>query len=334
MYTDIMKKILILGCNSFSGSSFIDILPKNQYKIYGISRSNIKNNFNRFYKNSKKINFIKIDISKNLEKILDYIKKIKPNFIVNFISESMVAESWRYPLDWYYLNSYILPAFYHKISDLKFINKVIHFSTPEVYGSTKKNIFENKNFQPNSPYGISRVTADQVCDVLYKYKKFPVIITRASNVYGEYQKLYRIVPKTILAIINKKKIPLDGGGKSKRNFIHIDDVSLALLKIINKGKTGETYHISSHEIISIKELVKKISEKFDKKINDVCKITKERLGKDHVYYLNSKKLKKLGWSSSINLDTGIERTIKWLKMNIKHLNKEKNYYEHKSKSFK
>lgn len=253
---------------------------------------------------------------------------------MNFISESMVAQSWKYPSDWYYLNSYILPAFYHKISDYKFINKVIHFSTPEVYGSTKKNVFENKNFQPNTPYGISRVTADQVCDVLFKYKQFPVITTRASNVYGEYQRLYRIIPKTILGILNKVKIPLDGGGKSMRNFIHVDDVSFALLKLIKKGKVGETYHISSDEIISIKELVKKISKKFDKNIYDVCKISKERLGKDHIYYLNSKKLKRIGWSPSINLDTGIDRTIEWVKKNTKKLNKEKNFYDHKPKTFK
>ena len=329
-----MKKILILGCNSFSGSSFIDILPKKQFKIYGISRSNISNKFNRFHNNCRKIKFTKIDLSKNLNDILNYIKKIKPNFIVNFISESMVAESWKYPSDWYYLNSYILPTFYHQISDYKFINKVIHFSTPEVYGSTKKNMFESINFQPNTPYGISRVTADQVCNVLYKYKKFPVIITRASNVYGEYQRLYRIIPKTILGIMNKEKIPLDGNGKSVRNFIHIDDVSFALLKLIKKGKIGETYHISSDEIISIKELVKKISKKFNKNIHDVCKISKERIGKDHIYYLNAKKLNKLGWSASVSLNTGIDRTIEWIKKNLKDLNKEKKYYEHKTQSFK
>ena len=52
----------------------------------------------------------------------------------------MVAESWIFPKDWYYLNSYILPSFYHEISNYKFIEKVIHFSTPEVYGSNKKKL--------------------------------------------------------------------------------------------------------------------------------------------------------------------------------------------------
>jgi dTDP-glucose 4,6-dehydratase len=329
MYTYLVKKILVLGCNSFSGSSFISMLSEKQFKIYGVSRSNINNKFNRFYKNKKKISFKKIDISKDLEKIIKYINKIKPTYIINFISESMVGESWKYPEDWYYLNSYILPTFYHKISDYKFIKKVIHFSTPEVYGSTKKNILENFNFQPSTPYGVSRVTADQTCQILFKHKKFPVIITRASNVYGEYQKLYRIIPKTIFAILNNKKIPLDGGGKSIRNFIHIDDVSKALIKIIHKGTVGQTYHISSSEFISIRTLIEKISKKWNKKLNDVCIISKERLGKDHTYYLSSKKLKKIGWFSTISLDMGINRVTQWINENFQTLKKEKIYYEHK-----
>jgi UDP-glucose 4-epimerase len=84
----------------------------------------------------------------------------------------MVAESWIFPKDWYYLNSYILPSFYHEISDYKFIEKVIHFSTPEVYGSTKKKIKETNLFNPSTPYGVSRVTADQTCNTLFKSKDF------------------------------------------------------------------------------------------------------------------------------------------------------------------
>ena len=116
--------------------------------------------------NGKKVSSKKIDISKDLKKILSIIKKIKPNYLINFISESMVAESWIFPKDWYYLNSYILPSFYHEISNYKFIEKVIHFSTPEIYGSNKKKIKETNLFNPSTPYGVSRVTADQACNIL------------------------------------------------------------------------------------------------------------------------------------------------------------------------
>ena len=324
-----MKKILVLGSNSFSGSSFVDFLPTKKYKIYCFSRSSHKNEFNRYYLNGKKVSSKKIDISKDLKKILSLIKKIKPNYLINFISESMVAESWIFPRDWYYLNSYILPSFYHEISNYKFIKKVIHFSTPEVYGSTKNKIKETNLFNPSTPYGVSRVTADQVCNTLFKSKKFPVIITRASNVYGEYQKLYRIIPKTIVSIINKKKIPLHGGGKSARNFIHIDDVSNALLIILEKGIPGETYHIASNKMISIKNIVNLISKKLDTNLKNSSKNSKDRAGKDQLYFLNSSKLRNLGWKPHIDLNKGIDRVIRWIKINKKRLTKQKLYYEHK-----
>ena len=324
-----MKKILVLGSNSFSGSSFVDFLPTKKYKIYCFSRSSHKNEFNRYYLNGKKVSSKKIDISKDLKKILSLIKKIKPNYLINFISESMVAESWIFPKDWYYLNSYILPSFYHEISNYKFIKKVIHFSTPEVYGSTKNKIKETNLFNPSTPYGVSRVTADQVCNTLFKSKKFPVIITRASNVYGEYQKLYRIIPKTIVSIINKKKIPLHGGGKSVRNFIHIDDVSNALLIILEKGIPGETYHIASNKMISIKNIVNLISKKLDTNLENSSKNSKDRAGKDQLYFLNSSKLRNLGWKPHIDLNKGIDRVIRWIKINKKRLTKQKLYYEHK-----
>ncbi len=324
-----MKKILVIGCNSFSGSSLIDYLPTKKFEIYGISRKSYKNKFNRFFKNSKKIKFKNFNFSNEMPKILKYINKIKPHYIVNYVSESMVAESWLYPEDWYKLNSYILPTFYHKISNFKFIKKVIHFSTPEVYGSTKKNAKETSLFSPSTPYGISRVTADQACNLLYSYKKFPVITTRASNVYGEYQKLYRIIPKTIFSILNNNKIFLHGGGKSKRNFIHIDDVSNAIILLLQKGKVGNTYHISSSPMISIKDLVELIGEKFNKNINQISKISLDRLGKDKIYSLNSNKLRKLGWRPKISLDQGLNKVISWIKKEKNSLIKEKIIYEHK-----
>ena len=326
-----MKKILVIGCNSFSGSSFIDYLDKNKFEIYGISRYSYKSKFNRFYDNSKKIKFKQLNIIKDLEKICTYINKIKPHYIINFTSESMVAESWLFPEDWYRLNSYILPAFYHKISKFRFIKKFIHFSTPEVYGSTKGVVSENNYFKPSTPYGVSRVTADQVCQLLFKFKKFPVIITRASNVYGEYQRLYRIIPKTIFSISKNKKINLHGGGKSKRNFIHIDDVSKALLILFKKGVVGETYHISSKKIISIKDLVKLVGSKFNKELSHITKISRDRVGKDDLYNLNSNKLKKLGWKPEISLDKGINRVAEWVSKKSSILKKEKAFYEHKKK---
>ena len=150
---------------------------------------------------------------------------------------------------------------------------------------------ENNNYNPTTPYAVSRVTADQYLKILNDVDKIDSCSIRASNVYGEYQRLYRIIPKTIYSILKKKKLNLDGGGMSERNFIHIDDVSNATYKIMTKGKKGEIYHISSNEIISIKKLVKLICKKMNYDFDKLVNIVPERLGKDKSYSLANKKKK-------------------------------------------
>ena len=166
---------------------------------------------------------------------------------------------------------------------------------------------------------------------IYKQFKFPVIFTRASNVYGPSQRLYRIIPAAIRSATKNDKLNLDGGGKSERNFIFVQDVVEATFKILMKGKIGNIYHISSNEIISIKNLVRKIYKiNNNKNFNKNIKYSKDRVGKDKIYYLNSLKLKKdLNWIPKINLETGIKKTIDWFKKNEKKFKKKDLEYKHK-----
>ena len=81
--------------------------------------------------------------------------------------------------------------------------------------------------------------------------RLPIIFTRAANVYGAYQQLYRIIPKTIMMFKLKKKMEIHGKGNSIRSFVHINDVCKAILLILEKGKLEKrTYHISNNQKIS------------------------------------------------------------------------------------
>jgi dTDP-glucose 4,6-dehydratase len=326
-----IKKIIIIGSNSFSAGSLIQFLLKKNYKIYGISRSRMsKKTFLRFNKKDKNFIFKKFDLNKNHNEIINFIKKIKPHYIINYASQSMVGQSWDKASDWFYTNSFSTLKLYDSISKLKEKIKLIHVSTPEVYGNLKSITTENQSYNPTTPYAVSRVTADQFLKILFDRKKIQYCSIRASNVYGEHQRLYRIIPKTIISILKKEKLKLDGGGFSKRNFIHIDDVSEATYKIIKSGKNGEIYHISSDEIISIRNLVKFICLKMKYNFSKLVKIRPERPGKDKFYILSNKKLKKdLKWNSKITLDEGINRCIDWIKKDLKLFSKSDENYIHK-----
>jgi dTDP-glucose 4,6-dehydratase len=326
-----ITKVLIIGSNSFSAGSLINLLISKNFKVFAISRSILNpKKFTAFKTSGKNFSFKKMDINKDYKKISSYINKIKPKYILNYASQSMVGESWDNPIDWYQTNSLSMVKLYYAISKVKFNCRLIHISTPEVYGNLSKITFENNEYNPTTPYAASRVTADHFLSLLFSQKKINYSSVRSSNVYGEHQRLYRIVPKTIFFILKKKKLNLHGGGTSKRNFIHIDDVSLATLKVMISGKNGECYHISGNNMISIRNLVKKICEKMNYNFNKLVKFSNERKGKDKTYSLSSKKIRtKLKWKQKITLDKGLDRCIGWIKTNLKDFSDKDLEYTHK-----
>ena len=328
------KTFLIIGSNSFSGSHFVNFLLSKGHKTIGVSRSKEINKIFLPYKENKNLHlfkFYKINLNKDkdVKNLLRIIKKNKIKYIVNFAAQAMVAESWIYPLDYYKTNVLSLVNFTKKLLSLK-IETFLHVSTPEVYGNISGLTKENKIYNPSTPYAISRASLDMHLMALFKNYNFPVIFTRAANVYGPGQQLFRIIPKSILSAILKKKIFLHGGGKSSRSFIYITDVAEATYGICLKSKKGKIYHISSEKLISINNLVKKIFKynKIDHK--KFIFITKERPGKDKTYKLSSLLLKKnFKWKPKISLDFGIEKTQDWIVKNINIIKKMSLKYEHK-----
>ena len=143
--------------------------------------------------------------------------------------------------------------------------------------------------------------------------EFPVVFTRAANVYGPGQQLYRIVPRTIVpAAMGGQKLRLDGGGTSERSFIHVMDVADATYRIACNGKNGDAYHISTDRIVSIHNLVGMICAQLGVDLNAVVEVVGERLGKDAAYRLDSSKLRgELGWSDAVSLESGIAETATW-----------------------
>ncbi len=329
-----MKKILIIGSNSFAGSDFIDFLLNKNFKVFGISRNkenDIQHLKYKKNKNIRKFKFYKINLNnkQDITKLIKIIKKNKVDLIVNFAAQGMVAESWISPQDWYQTNVVSNSILIRELSKLK-IKKYINFSTPEVYGNTPSLIKENFIFFPTTPYAISRSAQDLNLLAFYKTYNFPVVFTRAANIYGPYQQSYRIIPKIIISILTNKKIPIHGKGDTLRSFIYMNDVSRALYKILlDKNNIGETFHISSKKFINILQLVKLINKLMSvKKKNSY--FTKERDGKDLKYTLNSKKIRNTYlWSEKTNLKQGIINTIKWVKENLNYFEKASLKYTHK-----
>ena len=326
-----MKELIfIIGSNSFSGSSFIDYLLSKGHIVVGVSRQKEKKVLAKYNENKLKKNFTfkQIDINKNHKKLIKIINHYKPKIIINYSALGMVNESWENPDHWFKTNIVSFSKIIKEISSYKFIKKFINFSTPEVYGDTLKIVDENNNFNPSTPYAISRAAADIYLKKISNLKGFPSIITRTSNVYGPHQDLHRVIPRTIINLMSEKRIELDGQGEMIRSFIHIEDVNKALYKILYKGKIGETYHISTDEFVTIKKLCFQIAKILKLKNYKVIN-RKERLGKDKRYKLGIKKIKKLNWRYQISIKDGLKDTVQWYIENFNILKKKNINYIHK-----
>ena len=144
---------------------------------------------------------------------------------------------------------------------------------------------------------MSKAACEMSLRTFHRAYGFPVVFTRAANVYGPGQR-NRIIP---LALQHRKAgtpLKLQGGGASRRSFVHVHDVAAATRLVAVDGKPGEAYHISTPVLHSIREVVRIVG----------CDTVEApaRMAQDYVYALRTDKLRALGWTDTVSLEKGIE----------------------------
>jgi dTDP-glucose 4,6-dehydratase len=326
-------KFLVLGSNSFSGASFVRLLLDRGDAVLGLSRSAEPHVAFLPYRWSERKNdfhFFQLDLNRDLDEIDRLIQQERPEYIVNFAAQSMVAESWENPDHWFMTNVVSAVRLHERLRRLEFLRKYVHVTTPEVYGSTSGSVGEDARFNPSTPYAVSRAAADMSLRTYFAAYRFPVVFTRAANVFGPGQQLYRIVPRTVLFVKLGRRLPLHGGGRSQRSFIDIRDVCDATYRVARDGRPGDTYHISTPRQVSIRQLVEMICDRLGARFDDSVEIVGERLGKDAAYQLDSRKIRReLGWTDRVSLEKGIDDTIQWVDRFFEDLKKQPMQYVHK-----
>ncbi len=328
------KKVIVIGSNSFSGIDFIDLLLETkEYDVIGISRSKEKPPFFLTFKkqSSENYRFFQMDINQDLSPLEKLIEKERPDYVVNFAALVEVGPSWTKPEDWFMTNAVAVTKLGKLLTQFSFIKKFVHISTPEVYGSCENKITETAGLNPSTPYAASKAAGDLSLFTFFKNYGLPMCMVRSTNVYGRGQSLFKIVPRVALYIKMGKKIPLDGGGKAVKSYIHIRDISKGELAIMLNGKPGEIYHLSPDgEGIAICDLIHLICDKMRVRFQDVVEIVGERLGQDKAYIIDSTKAREaFGWKPTISLEDGIGDTIEWVDENFREMTKEPLDYQHK-----
>lgn len=328
------QKWLVIGSNSFSGAHFVAELLENGCNVLGMSRSEMPDKVFLPFKNCENLKgqfeFARVDLNLNTQLLKKLLNEYQPEYVVNFAAQGMVAQSWDNPAHWYETNLVSMVKLHDLLRELKCMRRYIHISTPEVYGHCEGVVNEDRDHNPSTPYAVSRAACEMSLRIYKEAHQFPVIFTRAANVYGPGQQLYRIIPRTMLAARTGVKLRLHGGGISTRSFVHIQDVVRGTMQAALYGTVGEAYHFSTPQVISIRSLVEKICNLADVEYGQVVSDARERLGKDQSYHLSCDKARtQLGWEPNTSLEDGLCDTMRWVDRNLALFKSMSWEYDHK-----
>lgn len=323
---------MVIGSNCFTGSHIVDaILESPDSKVIGVSRSAEYKDFFLPYKRhgSERFAFRQVNIVREFDILCNLIKEQEPEIIINVAALSEVVLSNHQPIEYFETNTMGTVKLGNFLRKCPFLERYIHISSAEVFGSCSNPVTEDHRFDPSTPYAVSKAAADMYLATISNNFAFPATLIRSTNVYGRYQQLYKIIPRTVIYLKLGKPIRLHGGGKAVKSFIHVRDVVRGLLLSLERGGPG-TYHFTVPSELTIADIVQMICEAMNRDFNTAAQIEDERLGQDTRYWLDCSKTKRdLGWEPQIRFDQGIFEVIDWVESNWTAVQQETLEYVHK-----
>jgi len=310
------RKVLVIGSNSFSGGDFIDLLLEDgSYSVVGVSRSPEKSPlFLRYQRHAKPdFKFYQMDLNRQMSEIPALLDSFKPEYVVNFAAQSEVAPSWENPGHWFQTNAVAVTQLAHALKNYRGLKRYVHISSPEVYGTCEGIVREDAPLNPSTPYAASKAAGDLSLFTYVKNFQFPLVMIRATNVYGAHQQLFKIIPRSVINMRSGKKIQLHGGGVAVKSYIHIRDVSRGELAAMVNGRPGTIYHFSPDQGVMVKDVVRLICKRLGRSFEESTVAVTERLGQDKAYVIDSARARsEFGWRPQISLEDGISDVIQWI----------------------
>ncbi len=336
--------ILVTGGCGFIGSNFINHLYDELLKKHHIQSplENMKPNFHIYnidalyycastenirkdVQNSGSYTFIKGNIT-SYDLIAHILDQYKIDTIIHFAAQSHVDNSFENSLQYTQDNILgthtLLETTRKYIQNGNIFKRFIHISTDEVYGESMIDDEEDKKNEqsilcPTNPYAATKAGAELLAKAYYFSYKMPIIITRSNNVYGPNQYHEKLIPRFIKLLKEGEKVTIQGNGDNIRSFLHVYDVSHAIITVLEKGIIGEIYNIGGDDedeytVLQVAHLlIKMIKNSKDNayEVGDYITYVPDRPFNDKRYYISNDKVKALGWSKSITFEDGLLKLV-------------------------
>lgn len=250
------------------------------------------------------------------QKALTPIFLKKPSVVFHLAGEALVEKGHESPYETYLTN--ILGTLnVLELSRIYEVPRIIIASSVQVYGSGTPPFHENNTPLPSRPYETSKTITDLLAQSYADSFKLPVIIPRFVNIYGPGDiNFTRLIPKTLQFIIRGKPVPM-WGGKSKREYLFVNDAVEAYLMLAalphDKLEKNRIFNFGAGPPVTVESLIYRIGELSGLPLK-VEKIKNARSGELLDQYVSWDKARRvLGWKPKFSLDEGLRQTIAWYK---------------------
>lgn len=323
-------KILVTGGAGFIGSAVVRLAIARKYKIINLDALTYAACLHNVSEVAEDPNYTFEHADIRDREALDRIFAMhSPDIVMHLAAESHVDRSIDGPGD--FIETNIVGTYNMLEASRNFwVNKgkpegfrFHHISTDEVYGSlpaAKSYQFtEDTPYDPRSPYSASKAGSDHLVRAWHKTYGLPAVLSNCSNNYGPFHFPEKLIPVVILNALAEKELPIYGDGSNVRDWLYVEDHAQALLLVATEGVPGRSYNIGGENECTNLELVETICAILDRlrprengTYASLITFVTDRPGHDARYSIDPSRIRdELGWSPSVTLKTGLERTVRW-----------------------
>lgn len=322
LHSNQKKRILLTGAAGFIGSNFLKYLY-NKYPDYHfmvldcLTYAGNPNNIPNEIKNSDRYEFWYGSVT-NTE--LVGLLMAKADWVVHFAAETHVARSIFDNTKFFETDVLGTQTLMNALMRHKQVEKFIHISTSEVYGSAidHEAMNEHHELNPTSPYAGAKAGADRLVYSYWTAYDIPATIIRPFNNYGPNQHLEKLIPRFITSAIEGKQLTVHGDGTASRDWLYVDDHCEALDKVLHCDFStikNETINLGTGSDTSVIDIAKTILRLMDKPESLITYIP-DRPGQVETHISSTEKAKKLlNWEAKTSIEDGLKQTIDWYKHN-------------------
>jgi CDP-glucose 4,6-dehydratase len=309
------ENVFVTGADGFVGAHLCKMLLERGYNVVGLVHDHKPMTTLDYLGVRDKIVSVYGDIC-DREMMKRIISDYQVKRVFHLAAQAIVSIAQKDPLNTFKVNvegtACILDACIGM--DLK---SILSVSTDKVYGEGMNRVEEDK-LNAKGIYEVSKVCMDCVSRCYSKIYDLPLVVSRACNIYGEYDPNRRIIPNTILDLKNNKSPLIFKNDDSIREFIYVEDVCDAYIFLSeNIDKTAEkAFNVGSGSVHKQDEVVKLCIKVSGKNIEPVIKEKKTGIYEIYQQTVDSTKIRKLGWKPKYNLESGLAKT--WQNWKLKN----------------